>query len=1102
MRRINPKFFYLLLTIGVGAWMPTHADVNSVNAGRQVQDTINKSAHRQFTDDINSGIPSQILIAPSSSISNDAPTEMQMPEVFSLPKAPDTNYVPPPGAGGGTGPSGGGGSTNPSLDLSGGKPNNSPVRVCASGWVDSMNRPVVGVSAGDNFQWTANTLQPSFAGYGGLLAQGAFTADPQRVSKTFNWVGGQNYLDTLIDNYGSNTFAGSIQINSSQTTKWLMSGPNGNCKTLFDACRAAAGTTQTGPDTVSTKAAEIGGTSCIDYYTACQPVNLMAAPGNATMTSPSDAQGTTTGGCQTFSTAPTCSQVLPLFQKYAPKFSCTCSTNSSASPTCTVYCTNIVDGWQMDVGPTMNCSCASSTAVGAPTCVQNCLGQLPGVQQAKGTGYTCSCPSGNSSVSAPVCQQNCGGLLPSFQAKYPGYSCTCPTGKAVVANPVCVPTCDALRQSKQASLGSNYTCSCQNPQSTTEQPSCPMNCGGLMATNSLYQSNSNQFCSCPSGNQSVTTPTCVPTCGSKLATFSCPKGQVASCPNGNSNPGTPVCQQQACGSLQSTWSCPTNQVATCPNGTSYLGNPVCAQTCGSQKASLKCPTGQTPSCPNGDSNPGTPTCQQQSCGSLLSTWSCQSGYAATCPNGTSYLGNPVCSQTCGSKKASLSCPTGQIPSCPNGDSALTAPVCQQQSCGSLLSTWSCQSGYTATCPNGSSYLGNPVCTQTCGSRKASLSCPTGQRPYCPSGDSSLTAPVCQQQSCGSLLSTWSCPTNQIATCPNGSSYLGNPVCAQTCGSKKASLSCPAGQRPYCPSGDNSLTSPICQQQTCGSLQPTWSCQSGYTATCPNGTSYLGNPTCVCGQSTSGYYQINWRNYSGNQSGYGLWFVGTTGFITANMWQNLWVGEFVGSGWLSGSSVSGNFDAGGAYNFSGSLNSSGGSGTYAAASGSTSDTSGTWSATKIANITSSCNTSTTCGNVYNAVNPTMSSYGQYCACLGGTGSTSMPACRYSSCSGQNVPSGSWTFTSSNGTTCAVNVTSSYAASNLFPSLNISGNCSGGESLSGAVACDSTVGQNIKPGVTGIKLTASYGNYIIGGTFSGWSFSGSVQGTTVTVSGSKN
>jgi hypothetical protein len=221
-----------------------------------------------------------------------------------------------------------------------------------------------------------------------------------------------------------------------------------------------------------------------------------------------------------------------------------------------------------------------------------------------------------------------------------------------------------------------------------------------------------------------------------------------------------------------------------------------------------------------------------------------------------------------------------------------------------------------------------------------------------------------------------------------------------------------------------------------------------------------------------------------------------------MWQNLWVGEFVGSGLLSGSSVSGSFNSGGTYNFSGSLNSSSGSGTYAAASNATSDTSGTWNATKIANITSSCNTSTTCGNVYNAINSTMTSYGQYCSCLGGTSSTSMPACRYSSCSGQNVIPGSWTWYASTGTVCAVNVTPSYAASNLFPALNISGNCSGGESLSGAVACDSTVGQNIKPGVTGLRLTASYGNYLISGTFSGTSFSGSVQGTSVTISGSKN
>ena len=43
-------------------------------------------------------------------------------------------------------------------------------------------------------------------------------------------------------------------------------------------------------------------------------------------------------------------------------------------------------------------------------------------------------------------------------------------------------------------------------------PSCQLNCGGIMATNPSYQTNSAQTCSCPSGTASLTTPTCTPNC--------------------------------------------------------------------------------------------------------------------------------------------------------------------------------------------------------------------------------------------------------------------------------------------------------------------------------------------------------------------------------------------------------------------------------------------------------------------------------------------------------------------------------------------------------------------------------------------------------------
>lgn len=845
--------FVAATCVAIGA---ATAQVNAVNPSRQVQDTIQKSVRRQFSGDAGGTVPGNISGGGGNSIGNDAPGPGTVPEIFNLPRAPDTAYIPPPG---GTGPAP---PADPSLDLGGGGGGpNAPVRICAVGWVDSMNRPVVGVNVGMNFKWSANTLQPDFASFGGVLTQGVFTADPQVKQTSFNWIGGQNYLNSLLDTFGSDTFGAQIQINTNQTTDWLLSGPSGNCGALLSACMNDQGSAAVGPDTISTMLSAIGGPNCVLYYQSCQPANLMRQGGTSFMTSEADPQGTSPGGCQTFPTAPTCSQVLPLFQQYAQKFSCTCQ-SSTKSPVCTVFCPNILQGWQADVGPTMNCSCSSPSAVGAPSCVQNCLGKLPSAQQARGDGYTCSCPSGNAATAAPTCQQNCGGLLPTYQAQFPSYTCSCPTGKTAIANPVCVRTCGDQAQSQQSQLGPNYTCSCQDPSSLTETPSCQLNCGGLMATNPSYQSNASQYCSCPSGPASISTPSCVPTCGSQIPSTSCPTGQVAYCPNGNTNPGTPVCQQQTCGQLQPAWACPSGRAAFCPDGQNSLTNPVCLQTCGSKKSALSCPLGQLAVCTAGDSNPGDPVCQQQTCGSLKASWSCGINQVAYCPNGDGDLANPVCTATCGSQLSSWSCPSGQTPYCPNGNSNPGTPACQQQTCGTLLPTWTCQSGYAATCPNGNSDLSNPVCKPKCSTLLPSTTCPAGQLATCTAGPDSTTPPTCVQQQCGSLLPTWSCPSGQTASCPSGNTSLSNPVCSSpSCGSRLASWTCPSGSYASC----GSLTStspPTCVTPFKCSNAVT--CSAGKVGTCgdANAANDGKSESCVTVQTASYTGQSNYFTNTG------------------------------------------------------------------------------------------------------------------------------------------------------------------------------------------------------------------------------------------------
>ena len=737
----------LILSVFVSAL----GSAQSMAGAAQVQNTPLSSAYREFTQDNGPGMPSS---QPKSSGQTFNIGQTAGPSisgnVFNLPQSPVTNYAPP-GGGGSTSP-GNGSVSKGGISLgSGGTAG--PVRVCADGYVDADGRPIIGYSVGQQYEWDGSNFIPDYAAYSGILVQNSVPTTSANISNlqsvynasdSFNWVTSFNALNTSwgpVSNDGSGyTFWSSIQINTNQTIAYLQAGPNGNCGSLLNACLSDSASTAINPNTISTDITQIGGADCVNYYQNCQVSKLLQQSGNSIMTSTAAPEGTTPGGCQVFSTAPTCSQVLPLFQKYAPDFSCSCDSTNQNTPFCMVYCPYIQTAWQVDAGPTQTCSCASSSALGAPTCTSNCLGQLPGVQQAKGSGYTCTC-SPNSSNNAPNCQQNCGGLLPTFQAQYPNYTCSCPSGTAIVTNPVCVPTCQALAANQQAALGGNYTCSCQDPTSTTEQPSCPMNCGGYMATNTAYQTNANQICSCPSGNNSITTPTCVSTCGSQLSSLSCPSGQVATCPNGNTNAGTPQCVQQTCGSLQSTWSCPTGNVATCPNGTSALSNPVCQQTCGSQLTGFSCPAGQVASCPNGNSNPGTPTCTQQTCGTLQPNWSCQSGYVATCPNGTSSASNPVCAATCATQLSSLTCSAGSLATCTAGSNSTTAPTCVQQSCGSLLSSWTCSGGVTPTCPNGTSSLSNPSCTPpTCSQLSQSLSCQSGYIPYC---SSTYATPTCQ-----------------------------------------------------------------------------------------------------------------------------------------------------------------------------------------------------------------------------------------------------------------------------------------------------------------------------------------------------------------------
>jgi hypothetical protein len=506
----------------------------------QVKNTPTMSAFREFTQTGGPGLPNSQSSTGSGSLSigqSSGPSSSQ--QLFGLLPTPNTAYVSP---GGSTGTA--------AVSLVVPVPS-TPVRVCADGFVDADGRPIVGVSVGQQYLWTGSDFIPDYATYAGTMIQKIVTSpnlttasSSYTANDTFNWITTGSALQTNWGSVNDDTFWASIQINTNQTIAFLQAGLSGNCEQLLNACQSDNGSTAIDPNTISTNITKIGGPDCVNYYGQCHVSQLIKQSGNMVMTSTANPQGTTPGGCQVFPSQPTCNQVLPLFQKYAPLFSCSCLSQSQ-TPFCQVYCPNILTAWQIDMRPTATCSCASQTAVGAPNCTQNCLGQLPGVQSAKGNGYTCTCTPNNTNT-APNCQPNCGGLQPTFQAKYPDYSylCLCPSGTAVVTNPVCVPTCLFFEKNQQTALGANYTCSCQDPRSTTEQPSCPMNCGGYMATQPNYQTNANQVCSCPSGNSSVTTPSCVPTCGALQPTWSCPSGQVATCPNGNTNPGTPTCVQQ------------------------------------------------------------------------------------------------------------------------------------------------------------------------------------------------------------------------------------------------------------------------------------------------------------------------------------------------------------------------------------------------------------------------------------------------------------------------------------------------------------------------------------------------------------------------------
>ena len=761
---------WLLQTPSGSNWVAPPAYAASVP---QVRNTPTMSINREFNLDGGPGLPSSQASSAGSSFNIGQTSGPSMPgNAFNLQTTIPTNYVPP----------GGGKSTSTGIHLGGGG-TPAPVRVCADGFVDADGRPIVGASVGQQYLWAGNTFIPDYAAYAGTMVTNTLTVPPNLTTTTvpvsendtFNWVTTSNALQSNwsaepATSGNPDTFWASIQINTNQTIAYLQAGQMGNCGQLLNACLSDTSSTAVDPNTISTDITKIGGPDCVSYYAACQVSQLIQQSGNSVMTSQANPQGTTRGGCQVFPSMPTCSQILPLFQKYAPLFSCSCDTTNANTPNCLVYCTNVLTAWQVDMGPTATCTCpGGSSGVGAPSCTQNCLGQLPGAQSAKGNGYTCGCAP-NSGASAPVCQQNCGGLLPTFQAQYPNYTCTCPSGTAIVTNPVCVPTCAALAQSQQAADGPNYTCSCQNPQSSTEQPSCPMNCGGMMATNTAYQTNANQICSCASGNNSVTTPSCVPTCGSQLAATTCPAGSTAQCPSGNGNPGTPQCVQQTCGSLQATWSCPSNQVATCPLSTA-LSNPVCQPTCGSQLAGTTCSAGAVAFCAQGNSNPGTPTCQQQTCGTLQTTWSCPSGQIATCPSGTSASSNPVCQATCGSQLAGTTCSVGQVATCTAGNNSTTAPTCVQQACGTLQPTWSCTAPATAQCPSGSTALSNPVCSSpTCGSYPSTY-CPAGSFQKCPSGSTAQSPPTCvTPMSCANSVS---CGAGQVGYCPRSG---GNESC--------------------------------------------------------------------------------------------------------------------------------------------------------------------------------------------------------------------------------------------------------------------------------------------------------------------------------------
>jgi hypothetical protein len=278
--------------------------------------------------------------------------------------------------------------------------------------------------------------------------------------------------------------------------------------------------------------------------------------------------------------------------------------------------------------------------------------------------------------------------------------------------------------------------------------------------------------------------------------------------------------------------------------------------------------------------------------------------------------------------------------------------------------------------------------------------------------------------------------------------------------------------------------------------------------CPNPDAAV-DPVCSCGNTITGFHLISWRNNAGTQHGFGFWYVSTYGAVNIQIWSDLWTGEFVGSGSISGgTNFSGTLLAGATYNWSGSFASDGssGSGTYklsgSLASGDTwANQSGTWTATKIANQTGQCSATPPCGSVLSAVSGAASSSGQVCSCPGGSSELAPPACGYASCQpGQNVRTGSWSLTASTGTTCTMWVSPGYAASDTIPALYVYGNCSDGTTLSnGSVACDATLGQNIVYGVTGTLVNSSGSSYLMGGTFSGNSFSGFIEGTNVTVSG---